>query len=299
VSRAVVVAALALAAAVAPAGAAAATQPVNVEFAAFSPSQLDALPGETIAWTNVSPRAHTVTSDAALFGSDELLPGAVFAQRFDAAGTYAYHCTIHPQMTGEVDVRQVILGSLPTAAVPLGGRVVVSGRTADATRPVSVQRSLDGGGFATVASASPVPDGSWSVAVTAEATGDYRATSGGDVSQTRRLLVSARRVRLRATRRGVAVTVTPSAPYARIVLQLDLHERFGWWPVARSRLDYLSQASFRVRRPARVRAVLVAKDGWTPLATSPVVVLGNARPMHKGDMDAHDPAMGGAHDMHH
>jgi hypothetical protein len=71
------------------------------------------------------------------------------------------------------------------------------------------------------------------------------------------------------------------------MLQADLHERFGWWPIARSRLDYLSQARLRVRRPARLRALLVAKDGWTPLATSPVLVLGHAKPTHMGRMHAH------------
>ena len=268
--------------ALAPAGAVAATQPVNVQFDAFAPSQLDVLPGETVQWTNVSPRVHTVTSDTGLFDAGQLAPGGVFGQRFDAAGTFAYHCAIHPEMTGEVDVRRVILGSLPTAAVPVGERIEISGRAADTTRPVSVQRSVHGGAFATVASATPAPDGSWSTTVTAEASADYRAASGADVSQTRRLLVSSRRVRLRATRRGVLVSVTPSVPYARIMLQLDLHEHFGWWPVARGRLDYLSQARFRVRKPARVRALLVAKDGWTPLATSKVLVLGHAKPTHKG-----------------
>ena len=281
---AVALAALALAAAAgAPAGAAAATQLVNAEFADFSPSQVDTLPGETVEWANVSPRVHTVTSDAGLFGTDDLEPGAIFAQRFDAPGAYAYHCTIHPQMTGEVDVRRVILEPLPTVVVPSGERVEVTGRAADPTRLVSVQRSLDGDAFASVASTRPAPDGSWRTTVTAEASADYRAAVGGDVSQTRRLLVSIRRVLLRATRRGVAVTVKPTVPYARVMLQADLHERFGWWPIARARLDYLSQASFSVRRPARVRAVLVAKDGWTPLATSKVVVLGHARPTHMGD----------------
>lgn len=284
----------------APVGAGAATQSVNAEFDAFSPSQVDVLPGETVEWSNVSPRVHTVTSDTGLFDAGELSPDARFAHQFGDPGAYAYHCTIHPGMAGEVDVRRVILGPLPTAVVPVGERVEVSGRAADATRPVAIQRSLDGSAFATVASASPAADGSWRTTVPAEATSDYRVASGADVSQTRRLLVSSRRVRVRATRRGVAVTVTPSAPYARIMLQADLRERFGWWPVARARLDYLSQASFRVARPARVRAVLVAKDGWTPLATSPVVVLGHApRPTHTGDAHAHDPDTGDAHDMHH
>jgi hypothetical protein len=73
------------------------------------------------------------------------------------------------------------------------------------------------------------------------------------------------------------VTVTPSVPHAKVVLQARLRERFGWWPIARARLDYLSQARFRVKRPARVRAVLVAKDGWTPLATSRVLALSARR----------------------
>lgn len=274
---AIVVAALlaAVVAAVLPvsATAAAATQSVDVQFAAFAPSQLDVLPGETVEWTNMSPRLHTVTSDSGAFGSDALEPGATFAQRFDTTGSYAYHCTIHPAMTGEVDVRRVILAPLPTAAVARGERVVVSGRAADPSLAVAVQQSVRGAAFATVASVVPAPDGSWSATVAATATADYRAVAGADVSQTRQLLVGTRRVRLRATRRGVAVTVTPSAPTARIVLQVRLRERFGWWPVARARLDYLSQASFRVRRPARVRAVLVARDGWTPLATSRVLVL--------------------------
>jgi len=279
--------AVALALLVAPAGAGAATQPVDVQFDTFSPSQLDLLPGETVAWSNVSPRVHTVTSDTGLFDTGELPPGAGFSRQFDATGMYAYHCTIHPGMMGEVDVRRVILGPLPTAVVPAGQRVAVEGRTADVTQLVSIQRSVGGGAFATVASTSPAPDGSWRTTIAAEGTADFRAASGTDVSQTRRLLVSERRVRLRATRRGVAVTVTPPIPYARIMLQADLHERFGWWPIARAKLDYLSQATFRVRRPARLRAVLVAKDGWTPLATSPVLTLGHAKPTHMGEMHMH------------
>lgn len=275
--RLVALLAVLAAAAAVPASAAAAGGDVTVQFAAFSPTQLDLLPGETVTWTNASPRTHTVTSDAGLFDSGQLVTGSAFAQRFDAVGAYAYHCSIHPTMTGEVDVRRVILGALPTAAVPLGARVAISGRTADPSQPVEVQRSVGGGAFATVASASPAPDGSWSATVTAQASADFRAASGGDVSETRRLLVSVRRIGLRATRRGVLVTVTPSAPTARVVLQRYERERFGWWPVARARLDYVSQARFRARGPARVRAVLVAKDGWTPLATSRVVLVGRPR----------------------
>jgi hypothetical protein len=179
-------------------------------------------------------------------------------------------------MVGEVDVRRVILDLLPTAAIPAGDRVEFSGHTAAPAQPVEIQRSEDGTRFTTVGSAVAAADGTWSTRLTATTTADYRAAIGEDTSQTRRLLVSDRKVLLRVTHDGVRVTVTPSKPYGRIMLQQDLRERFGWWPVAVTRLDYVSQASFHVTHAGQVRAMLVDKDGWTPLATSAVVVLRRA-----------------------
>lgn len=265
---------LVVALALLPAGVAeAAQQEVSVQFAAYAPSQVDVLPGETVQWTNVSARTHTVTSDAGLFDSGELPTDARFTFPFGAVGVYAYHCTIHPSIRGEVDVRRVILGPLPTAALPVGARVEFTGRTADPTKPVSLQRSPDGSAFTALSSAAPAPDGTWRLMVDGAETGYYRAASGVDVSETRRLLVASRRVHIRKTRRGVRVTVTPSAPYSRILVEVYLRERFGWWPVVSARVDYVSEADVRISRPAKVRAVLVDADGWTPLATSPTVVL--------------------------
>jgi len=270
-------AAVALLVLLVPAGAAAtAPQEVSVEFSDYRPSQLDVLPGETVLWTNVSQRTHTVTSDTGLFDSGDVEAGQHFSARFDTVGTYAYHCIIHPSITGEIDVRRVTLGPLPTAVVKVGTPVEVDGRTADPTRPVAVQRKPDGGSFVTVATATPAADGTWKTTVTAEATGDIRAMSGTDASETRRLLVSSLRVVARPSRTGVSVTVTPSSPYARFLVETLSRERFGWFPVARGTIDYVSHADVRVPRPARVRIVLVDRDGWTPIATSNVVVLRRA-----------------------
>lgn len=255
------------AASLAVAPAAAAGHEVSIQFAQFVPSTLDVLPGEEVRWSNVSPRAHTVT--AAAFASDELGPGSTFAWTADQPGAYPYRCSIHPEMTGEIDVRRVTLGPLPPAAVVAGIRVELAGRT-DSMTPVRIERDR-GTGFAQVATAVASTSGDWHVAVTAVATADYRAVSGTEVSEVRRLLVSDRHVAVRLTRRGLAVTVTPSIPYGRVILQQRLRERFGWWPVARKRLDYLSQARFDVRGRARTRVVLVDRDGWTPLAVSRVL----------------------------
>lgn len=48
---------------------------------------------------------HTITSDTqGLFDSGSLAPGATFEHTFTAAGTYHYHCSIHPTMTGIIVV---------------------------------------------------------------------------------------------------------------------------------------------------------------------------------------------------
>lgn len=245
---------------------------VNILFSDYRPSKLDVLPGETVTWTNVSLRTHTVTSDSGLFDSGEVAGGDTFASRFDTVGTYPYHCIIHPSITGEVDVRRVTLDSLPPAALPLGKPVEFSGRAADLRTDVGIQR-LSGSTWSTVASVTPSADGSWKTTLKAESTGDYRAVSGEDVSESRRLLVSVWKVELKPTKAGVDVSVTPSAPYARFLVELQLRERFGWWPAAVGKLDYVSSAEVRVKRPARVRIVLVDKDGWTPVATSRVITL--------------------------
>lgn len=259
-----------------PASAAAATLPVSVQFSAFAPGQQDILPGDTIEWENVSERRHTVTADDGSFDSGDLFGGQKFTRTFDSPGTFTYHCTVHDGMTGEINVRPVTLGALPTAPVPAGQAVEFEGRTADPSSPVRIERGV-GASFETVATAAPASDGSWSVSVVPPATGDYRAANDAGASGSRRLLVSDRKIVVRATRSGIAVTVTPALPYGRIVVQRERRERFGWWPELRARLDYVSHASFTIKRPARVRVALVDKDGWTPLVFSRVLVLGHVK----------------------
>jgi plastocyanin len=248
------------------------TIPVVALFQEFSPSGIDAIVGDTIAWSNVSERTHTVTADDESFDSGELPGGGAFSTIAASSGTLAYHCTIHPGMSGEIDVRRVTLGVLPPAPVPAGERIAIKGRTADPRTPVTIERDI-GSGFHPVGTAMPAPDGTWTSDIAAETTGDYRAVAGLDASQTRRLLVLDRRVDLTRTGRGISVSVTPKLPYGHLLLERRTRERFGWFPVARRRLDYLSRAAFRVRHPATVRVVLVDRDTWTPLATSAPVHL--------------------------
>lgn len=243
---------------------------VGVQFDAFGPARVDVLPGEQVQWENVSERTHTVTAEGGAFDSGELAPGGTFAHVFAASGTYGYRCVLHPAMTGEVVVSPVLLDPLPTQAIPAGDPVRFSGRTADPDEPVRIERAV-GDEWQTLATTEPEPDGTWRVDVSARASGEHRATAASGSSLPRTLLVSDRKVLLRRAPGALLVTVTPPLPYGRVALQRDLRDRFGWWPSARARLDYRSNAKVRLRGRAPARVVLLADDGWTALATSRVV----------------------------
>jgi hypothetical protein len=92
-----------------------------------------------------------------------------------------------------------------------------------------------------------------------------------------RLLVLDRKVAASVTRHGrrvtVSASVTPATPGSTVVLQLRLPERFGWWPVARTKLDKASRARFTIplTRHVPARVVLTLPDGATRLATSPAL----------------------------
>ncbi|MFH1181629.1 MAG: cupredoxin domain-containing protein [Candidatus Woesearchaeota archaeon] len=69
---------------------------------AFAPSAITVRQGATVTWTNEDSVAHTVVSDS--FESPSLAKGQTFSHTFDTAGTFTYHCSIHPNMTGTVTV---------------------------------------------------------------------------------------------------------------------------------------------------------------------------------------------------
>ena len=58
----------------------------------------------TVTWTNNDGGAHTVTSDTGLFDSGNLNPGMTFSHFFPTPGSYPFHCTYHPYMTGTITV---------------------------------------------------------------------------------------------------------------------------------------------------------------------------------------------------
>ena len=78
---------------------------VTIADFAFDPGDLTVAVGDSVTWANEDGATHTVTSDDDAFDSGDLSSGATFEETFDEAGTFAYHCDIHPQMSGTVTVQ--------------------------------------------------------------------------------------------------------------------------------------------------------------------------------------------------
>jgi plastocyanin len=72
---------------------------------AFNPSTLTVAVNTTVKWTNKHSTTHTVTSDTGLFDSGGISPNGIYNFKFTQAGTFNYHCSIHPQMTATIIVQ--------------------------------------------------------------------------------------------------------------------------------------------------------------------------------------------------
>jgi plastocyanin len=71
---------------------------------AFSPDAVDVAVGTTVTWTNTDSITHTSTSNGAGWDSGAIAPRAQFSFTFQNAGTFPYHCAIHPGMVGTITV---------------------------------------------------------------------------------------------------------------------------------------------------------------------------------------------------
>jgi plastocyanin len=81
--------------------------PIVIKNFAFSPSAITVKAGSSVTWINQDGTDHTVVSDTGspvAFASQNLPNGGSFSVTFSKPGTYTYHCSIHPSMTGTITV---------------------------------------------------------------------------------------------------------------------------------------------------------------------------------------------------
>jgi plastocyanin len=85
----------------------AATSAVNIQNSAFAPATTTVKAGDTVTWTNRDAFSHTSTSDTGAWDTGVIAAGGSGSFVFLAAGTFAYHCSIHSFMKGTVIVQGV------------------------------------------------------------------------------------------------------------------------------------------------------------------------------------------------
>jgi plastocyanin len=77
---------------------------IDISHFAFAPATVTVKAGETVQWTNDDSVAHTVVADDNSWQSSNMAKGESFSHTFDTAGTFTYHCSIHPTMKATVIV---------------------------------------------------------------------------------------------------------------------------------------------------------------------------------------------------
>lgn len=72
----------------------------------YAPNPTTMRVGQTVAWKNNDTTAHDATQDASRFQSGTITAGSTSSPiTMSTAGTFAYHCTIHPGMVGTLIVQ--------------------------------------------------------------------------------------------------------------------------------------------------------------------------------------------------
>jgi hypothetical protein len=74
--------------------------------------------GDTVTWTNADAQGHTATADDASFDTGTIGGSTSKSVTFATAGTFPYHCKIHPTMTGTIVVEAAAGGGGGASSAP-------------------------------------------------------------------------------------------------------------------------------------------------------------------------------------
>jgi hypothetical protein len=122
---------------------------VSVVDFAFSPTSIKIAQGDTVQWHNTGVRTHTATQDAPLsaFSTGNIAPAETSSGKvLNAAGTYPYHCAIHPSMVASIKVPVKVRPATGTVATVFS--VIVATQAAPTGFVYDVQRKVGDGPWA-------------------------------------------------------------------------------------------------------------------------------------------------------
>lgn len=199
----------------------------------FSPSAVAINVNDQVKWTWIGSVGHTTTSNSGLWDSNVRGNGATFVNTFTTAGSFPYHCTVHPFMMGTITVQAANLPPTITITNPPNGSVLVS----PATFSIAAKASDTDGSITNVlflqgtSSLGNVQKNPFLVTVQNLAAGDYTLTA-----------VASDNGGLKATN-AITVHVVAPAPIALSGLQRLSPTSFQFSYSAVSGLRYVVQRS--------------------------------------------------------
>ncbi len=78
---------------------------ISIQNSSFKPNITTITVGADVRWVNKDKITHKVVSDNGTFESPNLTQGSIYSFTFTKAGTYNYHCAIHPAEKGIIIVK--------------------------------------------------------------------------------------------------------------------------------------------------------------------------------------------------
>ncbi len=155
------------AAALVPVAHASTTVNVTIKNYTFTPSTITVVIGvnNTVTWTNEDTVNHAPTANDGSWGGTTGAEGGTYTHTFTVAGTFPYHCAIHPTMTGTV----IVLGTgSASSTTTSSSATTVATTTTAATTPATTTTTTSVPASSTTSGGVPeFPYGSLSVALVA------------------------------------------------------------------------------------------------------------------------------------
>ena len=295
--RAVIAAALALLGL--PAAAAADATTITMPGKFFDPARSTSVAGDLVVFRNSDLVTHDVRIAGGVFDSGPIARFMSWSQRIDQPGGYPFICTIHPFMSGNLDVLAATVATAPDGVLA-GEPLTVSGRAPAGTRRVGVERSVSGGEWVDVGAATPAPDGTYETSVPAVEGGSYRVTTPAGPSPPVTPRVTAHvdvHLQVHHARRHTFVRVHTMPAATGFVVTLERYARWHFrWRASRSAaLDPRGRATFRLPAGARsfARVALRRTRRGPALVHSGTVKLRTGRPAIDPDAISPHPDGGG------
>lgn len=75
---------------------------ITISDTTFSPATTTVKVGAQVVWTNSGKSTHNIVFDDGSVKSPDITPGSVAAHKFTKAGTFAYHDSHNPLLTGTI-----------------------------------------------------------------------------------------------------------------------------------------------------------------------------------------------------